>query len=181
MAEGTAQTTASQAQPAPAQQQFPPFDSTNFTSLLIWLVLTFGVLYWLMSRIALPRVASILEARHHKINTDVLAAHAKRKEADQAAAGYQKTLNDARANAQSLAQETQTRLAAEAEAKRHTLEAELSAKLVAAEKQIEDTKAKAMANVDQIAQETAVAIVEHITGKPADTAAVAGAIAKLKA
>jgi F-type H+-transporting ATPase subunit b len=181
MAEGTAPTTASQAQPAPAKQQFPPFDSTNFTSLLIWLVLTFGLLYWLMSRIALPRVASILEARHHKINTDVLAAHAKRKEADQAAAGYQKTLNDARANAQSLAQETQTRLAAEAEAKRHTLETELAAKLTAAEKQIEDTKAKAMANVDQIAQETAAAIIEHITGKPADTAAVAGAIAKLKA
>ncbi len=38
-----------------------------------------------------------------------------------------------------------------------------------------------MANVDQIARETAAAIVEHITGKPADTAAIAGAIAKLKA
>ncbi len=181
MAEGTAQTTASQAQPAPAQQQFPPFDTANFASLLIWLALTFGLLYWLMSRIALPRVAGILEARHHKINTDVLAAHAKRKEADQAAADYQKTLADARTNAQALAQETQTRLAAEADAKRHTLEAELGAQLVAAERQIEETKAKAMANVDQIAQETAAAIVEHITGKPADAAAIAGAIAKLKA
>jgi F-type H+-transporting ATPase subunit b len=161
----TEQTTATQAQPAPAKETFPPFDSTHFGSLLIWLALTFG----------------ILEARHNKINADVLAAHAKRKEADQASADYQKTLADARTNAQTLAQETHARLAAEADAKRHALEADLNARLAAAEKQIEATKAKAMSNVDQIAQDTAAAILEHITGKPADPAAVADAIAKLKA
>jgi F-type H+-transporting ATPase subunit b len=177
----TEQTTATQAQPAPAKETFPPFDSTHFGSLLIWLALTFGLLYWLMSRVALPRVAGILEARHNKINADVLAAHAKRKEADQASADYQKTLADARTNAQTLAQETHARLAAEADAKRHALEADLNARLAAAEKQIEATKAKAMSNVDQIAQDTAAAILEHITGKPADPAAVADAIAKLKA
>ena len=91
-----------------------------------------------------------------------------------------RTLADARANAQNLAQETHAKLAAEAEIKRHALESELSAKLAIAEKQIEETKTKAMANVGQIAQEATVAILEHITGKPADPAAVADAIAKLK-
>ncbi|WP_297297817.1 F0F1 ATP synthase subunit B' [uncultured Methylovirgula sp.] len=181
MASSLEHTATTQAQPAPAKEVFPPFDSTNFGSLLIWLALTFGLLYWLMSRVALPRVSGILEARHNKINADVLAAHVKRKEADQAAADYQKTLADARSNAQSLAQETHARLAAEADAKRHALEAELNARLVAAEKQIEATKAKAMASVDQIAQDTAAAILEHITGKPADPATIADAIAKLKA
>jgi|ERR1700722_9060903 F-type H+-transporting ATPase subunit b len=180
MANGLENTTATQTQPAPAAEPFPPFDTTNFASLLIWLVLTFGALYLLMSRIALPRVAGILETRHNKINADVLAAHAKRKEANQASADYQKTLADARTNAQNLAQETHAKLAAEAEAKRQTLEGELAAKLAAAEKQIEETKTKAMANVGQIAQEATVAILEHITGKPADPAAVADAIAKLK-
>lgn len=90
MANGLENTTATQTQPAPAGEPFPPFDTTNFASLLIWLVLTFGALYLLMSRIALPRVAGILETRHNKINADVLAAHAKRKEADQASADYQK-------------------------------------------------------------------------------------------
>jgi F-type H+-transporting ATPase subunit b len=180
MANGLEHTTATQAQPA-AEKPFPPFDTANFVSLLIWLAITFGLLYWLMSRIALPRVAGILEARHAKINSDILAANGKRKEADQAAADYQKTLADARANAQALAQETHARLAAEADAKRHTLETDLNGKLAAAEAQIGQTKAKAMANVDQIAQNTAAAILEHITGKPADSAAIAAAIAKIKA
>jgi F-type H+-transporting ATPase subunit b len=166
---------------APAgEKPFPPFDSANFASLLIWLALSFGLLYFLMSKLALPRVAGILQARSAKINGDLSDASAKRKEADQAAADYQKTLADARANAQTLAQDTHARLAAEAETKRKALEADLAVKLAAAETQIEATKTKAMANVEQIAQDTAKAIVEHITGKPADTKTIADAVTKSK-
>jgi F-type H+-transporting ATPase subunit b len=163
------------------EKPFPPFDSANFVPLLIWLVLTFGALYLLMSKLALPRVEDILRARRAKINGDLGEAFAKRKEADQASADYQKTLADARASAQALAQQTYARLAAETEAKRKAHEADLASKLAASEAQIEATKAKAMANVEQIARETASAIVEHMTGRPADAQSVAAAIAKSKA
>ncbi len=162
----------------PGEKPFPPFDMANFSSIFIWLLISFGLLYLLMSRVALPRVEGILHARRSKINGDIGEASRKRTEADRAAAEYQKTLTDARGNAQALAQETYARLAAESEAKRHALEAELAAKLAVSEAQIEATKAKAMSNVGQIAQEAAAAIVEHITGKPADTKAVAAAISK---
>jgi F-type H+-transporting ATPase subunit b len=167
--------------PAPAAEKpFPPFDSANFASLLIWLALCFGGLYLLMSKLALPRIEGILRDRHDKISGDLKSAFARRAEADQAAADYQKTLAEARAGAQALAQQTYARLAAETEAKRKAHEADLAAKLAAAEAQIETTKAKAMANVEEIARDTAAAIVEHITGKPADAKAIASAIAKSK-
>jgi F-type H+-transporting ATPase subunit b len=154
---------------------FPPFDSANFAPLLIWLVLTFGALYILMSKIALPRVEGILKSRREKIDSDLGVAFAKRTEADRAHTDYEKTLANAKARAQTLAQETHARLAADTDAKRHSLESELAGRLTAAEAQIEATKAKAMGNVDQIAREAAAAIVEHITGKPADPAAIAAA------
>ncbi|MFZ0557776.1 MAG: F0F1 ATP synthase subunit B' [Methylovirgula sp.] len=160
------------------EKPFPPFDAANFSSIFIWLVLSFGLLYLLMSRAALPRVKNILHARQSKINGDIGEASRKRAQADRASAEYQKTLADARGNAQSLAQETYARLAAEAEAKRHALEAELAAKLSASEAQIEATKAKAMSNVGQIAHDAAAAIVEHITGKPAEAKTIAAAVAK---
>ncbi|MGP0060357.1 MAG: F0F1 ATP synthase subunit B' [Beijerinckiaceae bacterium] len=154
---------------------FPPFESANFAPLLIWLVLTFGVLYLLMAKIAMPRVEGILKSRRGKIDGDIGLANAKREEADRAAADYQMTLADAKARAQALAQETHVRLATETEVKRRAIEADLAGKLTAAEAQIAATKAKAMSNVDQIARDTAAAIVEHITGKPADPAAIAAA------
>ncbi|WP_020176672.1 hypothetical protein [Methyloferula stellata] len=157
---------------------FPPFDSANFVPVLIWLALSFAVLYFLMSKIALPRVHDILTTRQGKINEDLKNANKMRAEANAAASAHDKMLAEARAKAQGLAQETHARLNAETDAKRHAIEADLSAKLAAAEAQIAETKAKAMSNVETIAQEAATAIVQHLTGKPADAAAITAAFAK---
>jgi F-type H+-transporting ATPase subunit b len=161
--------------PNGGERPFPPFDFANLPSLLIWLVLTFGALYLLMLKVALPRVAGIIKTRADTLDSQLKAAHATREDAERASAAYEKTLADARVNAQTIAQQTHAQLAAETDAKRHALEAELATKLAAAEAQIDETKAKAMSNVDQIARDTAATIVEHITGKPADPAAIAAA------
>jgi F-type H+-transporting ATPase subunit b len=157
---------------------FPPFDSANFVPVLIWLALSFALLYILMSKIALPRVHDILVTRQGKINEDLKNANKMRAEANAAAAAHDKMLAEARAKAQGLAQETHARLNAETDAKRHAIETDLSAKLAAAEAQIAETKAKAMSSVETVAQEAASAIVQHLTGKPADAAAIAAAFAK---
>ncbi len=159
---------------------FPPFDPANFSPLIIWLALTFGLFYLLMSKVALPQVADILKTRRGKISKDIHEAHAKRAEAQDAAATLEKTLADARAKALTLAQETQAKLAAEAEAKRQGLEGTLNAQLAASEAKIAEMKAGAMANVDSIAKDAASAIVAHLTGKPADDKAVAAAVASTK-
>jgi F-type H+-transporting ATPase subunit b len=67
------------------------------------------------------------------------------------------------------------KLAAETASKRHELEADLNARLAAAEAQIGDMKTKAMSNVGAIAREAAAAIVQHLTGRPADVNAIARA------
>ena len=163
------------------ETSFPPFDPVNFTPMLIWLSLSFGLLYLLMSKIALPRVESILHARAHKITQDIGEANAFRARSEEAAAAHDKTIADAKAKALALAQETHARLNAETEANRLALEAELNARLAASETQILEMKAKAMGNVEAIASEAAAAIVQRITGQPADPTAIARAIATSKA
>lgn len=160
---------------------FPPFESSNFAPQLIWLALSFGLLYLLMSKIALPRVENILHARAAKITKDLSEAHAFRAQSEAAAAAHDKTISDARAKAQALAQDTHAKLNAENEAKRHVLETDLNAKLAGAEAQIVETKAKAMTNVAAIASDAAAAIVQHLTGKPANPKAIAAAVAEVKA
>ena len=159
---------------------FPPFDPNTFASTLIWLVLTFGALYLIMSRVALPRVHDILKNRSEKIHEDLRASFKMREEANQAAAAYDMTLAEAKSRSQELAQETRARVKQEQDTKRVSLEADLNGKLQAAETQIAEKKASAMASVGQIANEAAAAIVQHITGKPADPIAIAEAIAEAK-
>lgn len=160
---------------------FPPFDPNNFAAELIWLAITFGAIYFLMSKIALPRVGKILAARKDKIDSDLAAAQKAQDDAAAAAAAHEKTLAEAKAKAQAVGQAAHAEAGKQADARRAALEADLNGKLAAAEAQISATKTAAMGNVDAIAAETAQAILAHITGKPADAAAVSAAIAANKA
>ena len=160
---------------------FPPFDAHNFLPQLIWLIIIFGALYWLMSKIALPRVEGILDARRTRIATDIDSARTMQDQAEAAGAAYEKTLADAKGRAQALAQQTHDQLHAASETRRHALEAELNAKLAAAETQIADTKTRAMGNVASIARDTAAAIVQHISGHAPSDGALAAAADATKA
>ncbi len=164
MAEPTAHTEAPE-----GHGGFPPFQAQHFPSQLVWLTLTFILLYVLMSRIALPRIGAIFAERSKRIGDDLAAAQRFKERSDAASAAYQKSLADARARAQGIASETRERQAAEAEATNKRLEAQLHDKLAAAERSIAATRTAAMANVGSIAAETASAIVERLIGTaPAD-------------
>ncbi len=179
MAESLSEVAAANPDLASGHQEnvFPPFDAHNFLPQIIWLVIIFGALYWLMSRVALPRVEGILVARRHRLEKDLDDAAAMQAQAKAAGEAYDKTLADARVRAQGLAQETHDKLHAESEAKRHALEADLNTKLAAAETQIAETRSRAMTNVASIAQDTAVALVERLTGRAPDRQAVDAAVA----
>ncbi len=158
---------------------FPPFDAHNFLPQLVWLVIIFGALYWLMSRIALPRVQEILDARRNRIAQDLDSARIMQGDAEAAGRAYEKTLSEAKARAQGLAQQTHDKLHAESEARRQSLEAELNQKLAEAEAKIAETKSRAMSNVEAIARDAATSIVQHITGatpSPEQLSAALGAI-----
>jgi F-type H+-transporting ATPase subunit b len=149
---------------------FPPFQLETFASQLVWLAIAFVLLYVLMTKLALPRVASIIEGRQKHIADDVAEASRLKGESDAAVAAYEKALADARGRAQAIASETRDRQAAQAEATRKSLEDQLNAKLAEAEKTIAATKQNAMTNVHGIAADAAKAIVERLIGTaPADS------------
>jgi F-type H+-transporting ATPase subunit b len=155
---------------------FPPFDASTFASQLVWLALAFVLLYVLMSRVALPRIAAIFDARQAKIAADLAEASRLKAEADTANAAYEKALAEARSRAQAMAAEIHDRLAAETEKSRRVLEDRLSARLADADKAIGATKAAAMGHVRGIAVEAAGAIVRRLTGIAVPDPAVAKAV-----
>jgi F-type H+-transporting ATPase subunit b len=165
---------------APAEHRpFPPFESQHFPSQLFWLVVMFLLLYVLMSRIALPRIASIFAERSKRIGDDLAAAHRFKEQSEAANAAYQKSLADARARAQGIANETREQQVAQAVATNKRLEAQLHDKLAAAERSIAATRTAAMGNVAGIAAETATAIVERLIGTAPSAQDVAAALAGL--
>jgi F-type H+-transporting ATPase subunit b len=143
---------------------FPPFDPAGFGGQLLWLAITFGALYLLMSRVALPQIGSIIDTRRARIDGDLAEAERLRKETEKASAAYEAALAEARKNAQAIAEETRASIKADIDNRRADVEAGLNTRISEAEARIAATKAAAMANVDDIAAETAQAVVARIAG-----------------
>jgi F-type H+-transporting ATPase subunit b len=169
-------TTGTQAPGGHGPAPFPPFQKEHFASQLFWLVLAFVLLYVLMAKVALPRVASILQARRDTIEANLAEAQKHREQSEAALAAYEKSLADARNRAQAIANETREKFVAEAEANRKALEGKLNEQLAGAERTIAATKAAAMSNVQEIAVESASAIVERLLGAAPAPAAAAQAV-----
>lgn len=164
-------TTAHTEAPGGHKGTFPPFDSHTFAPQLVWLVITFVLLYVVLAKVALPRVGGIIAERQKRIDDDLAQANSFKTQSDSAIAAYEKALADARNRAQSIANDMREKQTAEAESVRKKIEDQFNVKLADAEKAIAATKQAAMANVRGIATDAAKAIVERLTGKaPADTA-----------
>jgi len=157
---------------------FPPLDDTTFASQIFWLVLCFGILYFVLAKIGLPRIAGIIESRQQKLDNDVETAERLQSESDVVKQSYEKELLDARKASQQLAQKSRDQAKAEADAVREKAEASLQQKLDVAEKNISDMKSKAMANVQEIAQDAAEEISSSLLNIKVTKAEVKSAVTK---
>ena len=155
---------------------FPPFESNTFASQLVSLAIAFGLLYIIVSRVALPRMKGVLMARQGAIDSDLAEAQKLRDQSDAALKAYEAELANARTKAQGIGSDIRDKLNAEAEADRKALEGRLAAKLAAAEKTIAETRTAAMGNVRTIAADAAGAIIQRLTGTTADAGAINGAV-----
>lgn len=154
----------------------PQLESSTYTSQIIWLVITFGVLYWLLRRKALPRVAEILEARQDRIAADLDRAAALRADAEAAQQKQERVVAEAHARAQAQVKELTERSAAEAARRQAALDAELAQKLKDAEGRIGASREAALAEVRNVAAEVAEAAVERLAGLKVSRAEVDAAI-----
>ena len=151
------------AQQAPGMPQFNP---EFYPSQLFWLAISFGLLYLVLSRVALPRIGEVIEERRDRIQRDLDSAERLKAETEKALAEYEKALADARGNANAMARETRAKLNAEVENERGRVEGQITQKIGEAEKRIAVTKEKALASVNEIATDTAGEVVRKLLGEP---------------
>ena len=172
--EGLADATGVAAHGADAAPGMPQLDFSTFNQIF-WLLVTLVVIYFVLSRIALPRIAAVLAERQGAITNDLTAAEDLKRQAVEAEEAYNKALADARAEAQKIVAEAKGEIQAELDVQIAKADAEIAAKAAESEKAIAEIRATAMQNVELVAKDTAAEIVRALGGK-ADTATVEAAV-----
>lgn len=142
----------------------PQLDPSGFLPQLVWLAITFGLLYLVMSRVALPKISEVLETRAERIRDDLDRAARLKEESDEVKAAYEKALSEARSAAQAQLH-AQAEAAAHAATERQAkIAAELAQRTREAEARIGENRKAAMANIRTVAGEVAQAAARKLVG-----------------
>lgn len=162
----------------------PQLNPAVFMPQLFWLAIVFIGLYIVMSKVALPRVNEVFDARATRIANDLDQAAALKQQAEAAMQAYEKAQSEARTKAAELVRQTEAAMAAQKSSRETQLGRELGDRLKAAETRIASAKSAALGNLTQMSSEVARAAVERLIGEsvsPADAERVTAAVARERA
>jgi F-type H+-transporting ATPase subunit b len=154
----------------------PQLDFSTFGNQIFWLLVTLVVIYFVLSRIALPRIAAVMAERQGAITNDLAAAEDLKAKAVQAEQAYLKALADARTEAQTIVGQAKAEIKAELDAATAKADAEIAARAAEGEKKIAEIRANAIDSVKEVAVAAAAEIVAVMGGK-ADAKTVGAAVA----
>jgi len=154
----------------------PQLDVATYVPQLVWLAISFFLLYLLMSRIGLPRVGAAIEARRRRREEDLEHAAQLRREAEAVVAAYERTRAGAREQAQATIRETSERLAAAAAERQRELTAVLTERTASAEREIAAAKQRALGEIRGVAADVAASIAARLIGTSSDQRNIAAAV-----
>ncbi|ESR26223.1 F0F1 ATP synthase subunit B [Lutibaculum baratangense] len=154
----------------------PQLATETYASQLFWLALCFVVLYLIMSRAALPRIATAIENRRDRIASDLDTAARLKEETDEVIATYEAELAQARAKANQIAGDTRDRINQQLAEERGEVEERMAERTAAAEKHVAEVKARALAEVDSAAIDATSEIVDLLIGNRPTEAEAAAAV-----
>lgn len=142
---------------------------------IFWLVVTLIAIYFVMSRIALPRIGAVLAERSGTITNDIAAAEELKNKAAEAEAAYDQALLDARAEAHKIVAEAKAEIQADLDVELQKADAEIAAKTAESEAAIAEIRAGAVKSVTEVAKDTAKELVAAMGGS-ADAKTITAAV-----
>ena len=143
----------------------PQLDTSTFASQLFWLVVCFFILYLILSYIAVPKIARVLEGRGETIEAQINKASSYREQAEYLLADYEKTLAQAREHAQQHSKSITAATTAAIGKKQKDFQDKLKDRLHLTEQDLFRARSDASKEIKSVAVEVAVAILTKLTGR----------------
>jgi len=149
---------------------------STFLSQAVWLVIAFGVLFFVLRTMALPKIQATLEARREKIEGDLDRAQTLRQEAEQVLAEYEAAIADGRGKAQAVIRDVSDDAKSKSAAQHEALATKLADDIQGAEDRIDAAKSDAVANIREVAADVVQSAAQRLIGGTIDKEAAKAAV-----
>lgn len=158
----------------------PQLDFGTFPNQIFWLVVALVAIYFILTKVALPRIAGILADRQGTITNDIATAEELKLKAEAAEASYQQALADARAESIRINNEARAAVQAELDEAIAKADAEIAERTAESEKRIAEIRESAAENVEIVARDATAAIVAALGQQPDDAQVAEAVSAQIK-
>ena len=136
----------------------------TYSSQILWLLVFFGITFFLVGRGMVPKVMSTVEDRNAQISGDLAAAKAARDQADTEEEAWRARENANRAEAQGIIAEAKARAVAANEQRLSAAQGTIDRTLADAERRIAEARTSALTEVESVAAEATRDIVARLAG-----------------
>ena len=158
----------------------PQLDFSTYPNQIFWLAIALVIIYIMLTRIALPRIGSVLSERKGTITNDIAAAEELKLKAQTAEKAYNQALADARSEAARIIAEAKAAIQGDLDAALAKADTEISAKAAESEKRIGEIRASTLDSVTEVAKDTARELVSVLGGQADARSVTAAVTARLK-
>ena len=142
----------------------PQLDPEFWFSQIFWLIITFGILYLVLSKLILPKISDNLETRKLQVLDNLELAEKQRKESEAKLKEFDNIILNSKTEAKKFFNESRKKLLEDINNKKERLEEEIDTEVKRVEAEIEELKKKSPEKINKIAIETSADLINQLIG-----------------
>ena len=154
----------------------PQLNPEFWVSQIVWLVLTFGILYIVLSKLILPKISDNLESRKSQILENIETAETQREESEKKLKEFEKIILDSKLEAKNHFNDVRQKILEEINNKRTVLEKDIDKEIISAEKEINNLKINSKEKIKNIAVETSAELIKQLIGEEANNSSISAIV-----
>tara|TARA_B100002052_G_scaffold216697_1_gene198666 strand:+ start:208 stop:798 length:591 start_codon:yes stop_codon:yes gene_type:complete len=154
----------------------PQLNPKFWFSQIFWLILTFGILFIVLSKLILPKISKNLEVRKFQILENIETAEKQREESENKIKEYEKIIHDSKNEAKNYFNKAREKVLKDIDNKREVLENNINEEIVKVEKEISELKNKSAETINKIAIEISSDIVKQLIGVQVNNSSISATV-----
>ena len=142
----------------------PQLNPEFWFSQIFWLIITFGILFIILSKLILPKISETLEVRKSQISENIEAAEKEREESENKIKEYEKIILDSKTEAKNYFNKAREKILKDIDKKKEILESEINEEINKAEIEISELVSNSPEKINKIAAETSSDLIKQLIG-----------------
>ena len=154
----------------------PQLNPEFWISQIFWLIITFGILFIVLTKVILPKISDNLETRKSQILENIETADKQKEESQKKIDEYEKIILDSKLKAKNHFNEAREKILDNINKKRAALEKDLDQEIDVVEKELSDLRNKSGEKINKIAAETSAELIKELIGEEVNSSSIAAIV-----